>query len=83
VETPFWVAVNVWLAIVREVYRVDVVVLAETEYVTVPFPVPLAPDAMVIQVLLLAAHEQVLCVATVIDMVPPEDGNVWLAGDMV
>lgn len=35
-----------------------VVLFAETEYVTVPFPLPVAPDTMLIQLTLLAARQE-------------------------
>ncbi len=55
-------------------------VLALTEKLTVPLPVPLAPEVIVIQLsLLLAVHEQLLAVVTVTVPLPAEAGKE--AGD--
>ena len=60
-------------------------VFLETEYVTVPSPVPVAPDLIVIQVTLLAAtqqHPDPVVEVTLTEASPPE----WLGdadvGDM-
>jgi hypothetical protein len=50
---------------------------------TVPFPVPVAPDVMVIQAaLLLAAHMQPVAVATFTVPEPPLSEMCWLVGEM-
>ena len=54
--------------------------LALTEKITVPLPVPLAPEVIPIQVsLLLAVQEQLLAVVIVTDPLPAEAGKE--AGD--
>jgi len=63
-QTPFWVIVNVWPAIVI-VPRLDAaLVFAVNEYPTLPVPEPLAPLVTVIQEsLLVAVHAHVLALA--------------------
>jgi hypothetical protein len=56
---------------------------AATLNATEPFPVPLAPDVMVIhETLLLAVHAQPLAVVTLTEPEPPAAGTVWLVGEM-
>jgi hypothetical protein len=58
-------------------------VLADTEYVTVPLPLPLFPDVIVIQLTLEAVHLQVVSeVVTSILYAPPPEGDDWLCGLM-
>ena len=47
-------------------------VLADTEYATVPLPVPLPPDVTVTQDPLVAVQVQELCVVTFTVPVPPD-----------
>ena len=54
---PACVTVNVCPATVNVPLRCDVEVLACTEYPTVPFPLPLPPDVMLIQLALLDATQ--------------------------
>jgi len=51
------VTVKVFPAMVNVPTRCVVVVFAATEYVTVPLPVPFAPDTIVIQLTLLTAGQ--------------------------
>ena len=76
--------VNVWPAMVNVPVRELEPVLAATEKVTVPLPVPLAPDVIVIQVaLLVAVQGQPLLAATLELPLPPPEGNEALAGEIV
>ncbi len=58
--------------------------LAETEYVTVPLPLPLLPDVIDIQLTLsVAVQLQVLAdEVTLILNPPPPDGTVRFCGEM-
>jgi hypothetical protein len=57
-------------------------VFAVTAYVTVPLPVPLAPDVLVIQLLsAVTVQEQLLPVETVTIAVPAEADNDWTDGE--
>ncbi len=57
---PSCVAVKVFFAMVELVVLEDELLLELTEYLTVPFPVPLLPDVIVNQeTLLLALQEHV------------------------
>ena len=55
-------------------------VLAVTEKETVPFPVPLVPEVIVIQLSLVAVQGQPLPVLTEIVPLPPEAGNEFGVG---
>jgi hypothetical protein len=59
---PAWLTVNVWPPIVIVPVR-ESPVLAATLYVTVPFPVPVPPDAMVIHGALVVATQLQLALA--------------------
>jgi hypothetical protein len=75
--------VKVFPATVRVPVREDLVELDDTEYRTVPLPVPLAPAVMVIQeTLLTAVQEQPPPAATVIDPFPPLEPMDLLAGEI-
>jgi hypothetical protein len=64
--------VNERPAIVEAAVLDDVVVLADTEYFTVPLPAPLLPEVIDTQdAALLAAHAHPLCVFTLMLPVPP------------
>jgi hypothetical protein len=82
---PSCVTVNVLpaMVIVPVLWVVDV--LAETEYVTVPLPVPLVPEVMVIHDALLAAVQVQLPdeAVTLTLPVPPDELNNWLVGLIV
>jgi len=54
-EVPAWVTVNTLFAMVELAVLEVAPVLAETEYCTVPFPLPLLPEVMVNQDALLPA----------------------------
>ena len=54
-EAPAWVTVNTLFAMVELAVLEVAPVLAETEYCTVPFPLPLLPEVMVNQDALLPA----------------------------
>jgi hypothetical protein len=55
-----------------------------TENDTLPLPLPLAPDVMVIHdVLLLAVHGHPLAVVTLIDLLPPSFPTCTLVGEIV
>jgi hypothetical protein len=58
-------------------------VLADTEYFTVPLPVPLLPEVIVIHDEPLAVQVQPLWVVTATFPVPPAEAKDWLVGDMV
>ncbi len=61
----------------------DPPVLAATEYLTVPMPVPLAPEVMVIHELLLTAvHGQAEVVLTFTVPVPPTAPKDSLIGEI-
>jgi len=61
----------------------DVVVLAATEQLTTPLPVPLLPEVIVIQgALLVAVQVHPLCVVTLMFPVVPLAPTDALAGDM-
>ena len=69
---PSWVTVNVWPATVSVPVRGDVLVLAATEYVAVPLPVPL-PDVIVTQGrVLVAVQGQVFADAVTVMLPVPE-----------
>jgi uncharacterized membrane protein len=58
-------------------------VLAATEKLTVPLPVPVAPAVMVIQAsLLVAVQAQPAAAVTLVEPAPPAAAMVWLAGLM-
>ena len=58
--------------------------LADTEYVTVPFPLPLVPDVIVIQLEpLLALHAHPPGALTLMLPLPPLDVLDALVGDIV
>ena len=65
--------------------RLLVSVLLTTEYETVPFPLPLLPDVIVIQLaLLVAVQVQLLDDAVTLTLpLPPLEPNVWLDDEMV
>ena len=75
------VTVNVCPAMVIVPVRWLVPVLAATAKTTVPFPAPLLPEVMVIQLALLAAVQLELLVTLTIP-VPPVQSNDWLVGDI-
>ena len=58
----------------------EVPVLALTEKATVPLPVPLAPEVIVIQLSLLTVQEQLLAVLTDTLPLPPEAPIVFEVG---
>jgi len=61
--------------------RVVVVVFGTTEYLTVPSPVPVLPESMVIQAALLAAVQpHPLGSVTLTVSVPPASPKDWLVG---
>jgi hypothetical protein len=71
---PAWVTVKVWPAIVSVPVRDEVLVLAATLYATVPLPVPLVPEVIVIQLALLApVHVQPVPAVTVTEPVADEE----------
>jgi hypothetical protein len=75
--------VNVLQAIVIVPVRREPVVLAATEYWTVPFPDPLAPDVIVIQLALLAAvHAHPALVVTRTLPAPPPEPKFALLGEI-
>ena len=75
---------NVRPAIVSVPVRLLSVVFLGTEYSTVPFPVPLDPLVMVIQlVLLTAVHAHPVCVVTETLSVPASLSTVLFAGEML
>jgi hypothetical protein len=75
-----WLTVNVWPAIATVPERA-VALLAATVSFTVPFPLPLAPDAMVIQLtLLVAVQPQPPPAVTATLTSPPDAGTDWLDG---
>ena len=66
-----WLTVKVWPPMVSVALR-PAPVLAATENATVPLPVPLAPDVIVIHgALLVAVHAHPLVAVTVTEPVPP------------
>ena len=70
---PACVTVKVCPAMVNVPMRWVVVLFAETEYVTVPLPVPFAPDTILIQLTLLTAGQEHPDVAiTFTEAFPPE-----------
>jgi hypothetical protein len=83
VGAPAWVTVRICPAMVRPAVREAVPVFAAAEYVTVPLPVPLAPELIVI-------HEKVFDVVqlhpvpadTFVFAVPPPAPIDWLAGEI-
>jgi hypothetical protein len=76
--------VNVCPAIVNVPVRLLPVLFAATVKLTVPFPVPVDPLVMVIQLALLTAvHAHPDCVVTETVPVPPAFSNVSLVGEMV
>ena len=76
--------VNVCPPAVMVPVRADVLVLAATLKVTVPFPEPLDPLVIVIQLAEGAAvHAQPLPAVTLKDPVPPSAGAAWLDADRV
>ena len=69
--------VKTWLTIVIVALLGLMEVLPATEKLTVPLPVPLAPDVIVTKAALgTAVHGQVDVVVTVIEPVPPAAVNV-------
>jgi hypothetical protein len=58
-------------------------VFEETAYVTVPLPLPLSPDNIVIHAgsLLTAVQSHPAAAVTLTVSVPPEAVNCWLPGD--
>ncbi len=64
---PDWVTVTVWPAMVSVPVRGEVAVFASIEKATVPLPLPVTPDVMVIQeALLVAVQLQPVAVVTVL-----------------
>ena len=79
---PLCVTVTVCPPIVSAPLRDDVDVFAVTEYVTEPFPEPLAPPVIVIQeALSVAVHAQPLPAVTATLAVPPAADIAWVVGD--
>ena len=75
---------NVWLAIVIDPERIVFPVLAATLYATVPGPVPLGTEVIVIHgTLLTAVHAQPDVVPTAMVPLPAVDPNVEFAGVIV
>ena len=69
--TPAWVTVTVWPATVSVPVRAAVPVFAAIEKVTLPFPLPLAPDVIVSQAsLLVAVQLQPAAVVTLLPLAP-------------
>lgn len=77
---PGWLTVNVWPPMVRVPVRATPV-LAATLYPTVPFPVPLAPDVMVIHVTFAVATQLQLPVLAVTATVPVVPADVVRSTD--
>jgi hypothetical protein len=70
-------------AIVSVAVRRELVGFAAAEMFTVPFPLPLAPDVMLIQLAFVAAavHEQLFVVVTVNELrLLPDEGNESVVG---
>jgi hypothetical protein len=82
-DIPASVMVICCPAIVSVAVRRELVGFAAAEMFTVPLPVPLAPDVMVIQLALpaVAVHEQLLVVVTVNELrLLPDEGNESVVG---
>ncbi len=80
-EPAAWSTVNVEPATVSVAERVDGDVFAATVNATAPFPLPFAPDVIVIQLaLLVAAHAQPEPAVTAMDPEPPLAPTDWLVG---
>jgi len=78
------VTVKVVPAIVSVPVRAAAAVLGATLNATLPEPVPLLPDVMVIQeALLLASHPQSDVVVTVVLPAPPSAANPWVVGEVL
>ena len=74
---------NVCPAIVTVPARLPALLLAATEYSTVPLPLPLLPEVIVIQdALLVAAHVQPLAAVTATLPLAAAAARDWLAGEM-
>jgi len=82
---PGCVIVNVWPAIVIVPVRAAVLVFCVTLYVTLPFPVPLAPAPIVIHAsLLVAVQLQPVPAVTVIEpLAASDDGRLFDVGEIV
>ena len=81
---PGWVTVKVAPAIVSVPLRLVLPGLAPAVKVTVPEPVPLAPELMVIHpALLTAVHTHPFAAVTVLLPEPPEDGTDCAIGEML
>ena len=82
-EVPAWVTVNTLFAMVELALLEDALVLAETEYCTVPLPFPLLPEVMVNQEALLpAVQRHVDWVLTLTVPVPLDWVRLWFGGEM-
>jgi len=80
---PAWVTLKVWPAIVIVPDLLLVDRFAETEYVTVPFPLPPPPPVIVMNgALLVAVHAQPAGAVTPTLPLPPEAAKTWLAGEI-
>jgi hypothetical protein len=78
-----WVMVRIFPPMVMVPDLEDPFGLAETEYPTVPFPLPLLPETTAIQLALLEAlQEQPLAAVTLTLPVPPAALKDLLAGEM-
>src|SRR5882672_4572781 len=79
---PVWLMLKDCPPIAIDPFRAVVPVLAATVYVTVPKPLPLMPELIVIHPAPLAALQvQPVVVVTVIVPLPPRFVKSWLAGD--
>lgn len=77
-----WTTVYVWPAIVT-VPRRSASGFAATASCTLPLPVPLLPEEMVIHgALLTAVHEQPPGAVTATETVPPALATFWLEGEI-
>jgi hypothetical protein len=82
-EVPAWVTLKMFPAMVELAVLEDALVLAATEYWTVPLPVPLPPEVMVNQEApLLAVRGHVDWVVTFTLPVPPAALKLWLIGEI-
>ena len=81
-DIPDWFTVKVCPATVRVPVLDEVVVLAATEKAVEPLPLPLLPEVMVIQpVLLEAVQEQPVGAVTPTLPIPPLEPEVALVGE--
>jgi hypothetical protein len=81
-DVPAWLRVNVWPAILDAKVRDELDVLAATEYVTVPLPVPLEPESIVTHDVPPAVQLQPVCVVTSTVPVPPEAAKDCSVGEI-